>query len=50
MTFMALNGLSQCTCDVQKVAKGCDVGDIESVRNNATTLLAVNMGVEKYVG
>ena len=48
MTFMALNGLSYFTCDVQKIAKG--VGDQNSVGDNATIQVVVTVGVEKCGG
>ena len=41
MTFMALNSLPQCMCDV---------GDKSSVGDNATTQVAVTVGVEKCDG
>ena len=49
MTFMALNGLSQCTCDVQKVANGVQVGT-DSLEDNKATVVVVTVGVEKCEG
>ena len=47
---MALNDLSQCMCEVQKVWIVCDAGDKLSVGDNATAQLMVSVDVEKSDG
>ena len=46
MAFMASNDQLQCMCDLQNVTTAYEVGDKNSMGDNATTQTVVTVGVE----